>query len=381
MKKQKNTLSHANMHEDEISRMRYRKAIRKHMEHSDEFENTVEEYELEEDEMYMTPNRKRKRKRRLLPILVICLLLTTVSFGGYQYLSTLETGVWTVAVFGVDSRDGNTGKGSLADVQMIASINRETGDVNVISIYRDTYVNMGDDDYHKVNDAYLKGGSDLAIEVLNNNLDIAIDDYATFNWKAVAEGINILGGIELEITQPEFEYINSFITETVESTGVGSVHLTQPGYQRLDGVQAVAYARLRLMDTDFQRTNRQQKVIELAIEKAKLADISTLNTLVINTFAQVSTSMGINDILSMVKGIEKYNISNTAGFPFQYEVTNIDSRSCVVPANLTSNVIALHQFLYLNEDYVISESIKHISDDIEWLSGVGNKGSIVLTDE
>lgn len=94
-----------------------------------------------------------------------------------------------------------------------------------------------------------------------------IDDYAAFNWKAVAEAINVLGGIDLEITPAEFKYINGFITETVNSTGIGSTQLKQAGANHLDGVQAVAYSRLRLMDTDFQRTERQRKVIALALEK------------------------------------------------------------------------------------------------------------------
>ena len=111
------------------------------------------------------------------------------------------------------------------------------------------------------------------MKALERNLNLHIDDYATFNWKAVVDAINVLGGVDIEISDKEFAYINSFITETVNSTGVGSYQLEHSGMNHLDGVQAVAYARLRLMDTDFNRTERQRKVLGQAMEKAKTVQI------------------------------------------------------------------------------------------------------------
>ena len=133
-----------------------------------------------------------------------------------------------------------------------------------------------------------------------------IDDYATFNWKAVADVINILGGIDLEITDSEFAYINSFITETVNSTGIGSYQLKSAGMNHLDGVQAVAYARLRLMDTDYNRTARQRKVISLAVDKAKQADFGVLNNILVTVLPQLSTSIGFDDLLPLAKNLNKY---------------------------------------------------------------------------
>lgn len=199
-------------------------------------------------------------------MLLIFLLLAVTAYGSFLYLHR-PTGIWTVAVFGVDSRDGNTKK-ALADVQMVCTLDRETGEIRLASVFRDTYLKIDSKGtYHKINEAYFKGGQKQAVDALEENLDLKIDDYAAFNWKAVAEAINVLGGIDLEITPAEFKYINGFITETVNSTGIGSTQLKQAGANHLDGVQAVAYSRLRLMDTDFQRTERQRKVIALALEK------------------------------------------------------------------------------------------------------------------
>lgn len=164
-------------------------------------------------------------------------------------------GYWMIAIFGVDSRGTNVGKGTNADVNMIACINQDTGDIKLVSVYRDTYLNIDDKgSYNKINQAYAIGGPEQAVKALNKNLDLNITDYITFNWKGVADAINILGGVDVEITKSEFKYINSFITETVKTTGIGSHQLKSAGMNHLDGVQAVAYGRLRLMDTDYART-------------------------------------------------------------------------------------------------------------------------------
>ena len=220
----------------------------------------------------------KKRKKKGFRNILLILLAAFIAYGAWLFIHR-PTGIWNIAVFGVDSRDGNT-KNALADVQMICSIDRSTGEIKLVSVYRDTYLKINSEGtYHKINEAYFKGGQKQAVAALEENLDIKIDDYATFNWKSVAEAINILGGIDIDITPAEFKYINAFITETVNSTGIGSVQLAQAGPNHLDGVQAVAFSCLRLMDTDFQRTERQRKVVMLALEKAKQADVSTLTSL------------------------------------------------------------------------------------------------------
>lgn len=279
---------------------------------------------------------------------------------------------WTVAVFGVDSRDGGLEKDNHSDVEMICVLNRETGEIRIVSVFRDTYMQVSEEGkYHKINQAYFDGGHKQAVEALERNLDLKIDDYATFNWKAVADAITILGGIDLEISESEFAYINGFITETVNSTGLGSYQLEHPGMQHLDGVQAVAYARLRLMDTDYNRTARQRLVISLAMEKAKQADLKTLTTVLNTVLPQISTSVGINDLLPLAKSINKFHIGENGGFPFSRGETYIGKKDCVIPLTLESNVIQLHQFLYDDTEYQPSSEVKRISAQIAADSGMG----------
>lgn len=318
----------------------------------------------------------KKKKKRIGVILFQLLALAILGFCIYiafLFLNTKDSGYYNVAIFGVDSRDGNVKKNALADVNMIASINRATGEIKLVSVYRDSYTEIdGKGTFHKLNEAYFKGGPEQAVAALERNLDIKIDDYATFNWKAVIETINILGGVDLEITEPEFKYINGFITETVNSTGIGSVQLKAPGMQHLDGVQAVAYARLRLMDTDFNRTQRQRKVVTLAFEKAKNTDFMTLNHIISTVLPQISTSVGLNNIIPLAKNINKYHLGQTTGFPFEKETKVVNKRDYVIVVSLRNNVIALHKFLYGEDvNYTPSSALNTLSKQIIKNTGIG----------
>lgn len=268
---------------------------------------------------------------------------------------------WTVAAFGLDSRDGDGLSGANSDVIMLISMNGRSGEIKLVSVYRDTCLKTGEANYRKANSAYASGGPKRAVAMLNENLDLKIDDYIAVNWKAVADAINILGGVDLEITQNEFRYINSFITETVKSTGIGSVHLAKAGPNHLDGVQAVAYCRLRLMDDDFKRTQRQQRVIGLLLEKASRADYATLNQLIEVVLPQTASSIDAEDLYAVAGNVMKLKKPETTGFPSVNYCRTVDGASFVFADSLEENVKSLHEFLYGTHHYVPSKTVKEIS--------------------
>ena len=275
-------------------------------------------------------------------------------------------GYWTVALFGVDSRNNSVGKGNMADVIIICNLNQETGEIKLVSVFRDTYLSVDDEgSYNKINQAYFRGGPRQAVEALNRNLDLEIDDYATFNWKAVADAINILGGVDVELSKAEFYYINAYITETVEATGVASVHLKQAGLNHLDGVQAVAYARLRKMDTDFARTERQRLIIQLCFDKMKQSNFSVVNNIMEVVFPQIMTSVRFDDLIPLARNVANYTIGDTMGFPAARGDANMGNKGdCVIPQTLESNVKDLHSFLFDDADYEPSDMVKKISAKI-----------------
>ena len=347
---------------------------------------------------------EKKRKVRRIIILAVLEIFTLAGIFAYAYVARLMgaiqrpddfnenqvrneimspeqkkhmTGYRTIAVFGVDSRDGNVNKGTNADVIMICNINRDTGEIRLVSVFRDTYLNTGNGNvYNKINSAYATGGAAQALAALNKNLDLDISEYVTFNWKSVADGINMLNGVDIDISKAEFRYINSFITETVEKTGVPSVHLKSAGMNHLDGVQAVAYARLRKMDTDFQRTERQRLVIQKTFEKAKKADLGLLNRILLMEVDQIGSNLTFSDFTELLLDISKYHIGETGGFPFTRGDMTIGKKGdCVVPQTLESNVSELHKLLFDKEGYEPSDVVKKISAKIAADSGMYKQGS------
>lgn len=289
-------------------------------------------------------------------------------------------GYWTIAIFGVDARDNSTiNKSTNSDVNILCNINLETGEIKLVSLFRDTYLNLSKEgSYNKFNQAYFTGGPEQAMAAINRNLDLNVTDYATFNWKAVADAITILGGVDVELSKAEFYYINAFISETVAVTGIGSTQLTHAGMNHLDGVQAVAYGRLRLMDTDYARTERQRKVIKLAFDKAKTADYDTLNKVLGAVFPQISTNLGVGDFYTAIKNVNKYHIGETMGFPEARGDAKMGPKgACVIPQTLESNVVRLHEFLFGTENYDPSETVKSISKKIAADSGMYKEGNYV----
>lgn len=274
---------------------------------------------------------------------------------------------WTIGVFGLDSRNGSLGKGNSGDAQILCSINRTTGDIRLVSVYRDTYLLTGPSarDYGKISQSYANQGPEGNVAALSANLDLTIDGYVAFNWKAVADAINLLGGVDIELTKSEFHFINAFITETVASTGVPSTQLENYGMQHLDGVQAVAYMRIRQPDTDFDRTKRQRAVITQMFEKAKSADPGTLVQVVQTILPQTAMSLDQKDLVDMALNMSKYHISAAEGFPFTHQQAPIGKNGdCVIPNTLESNVEQLHEFLYDDKDYTCSDQVKEISREI-----------------
>lgn len=282
----------------------------------------------------------------------------------------------TVALFGVDSRTGILGKGSRSDTIIIASVNNETKDVKLCSVYRDTYLNMANGSYNKANGAYAFGGPDQAIRMLNMNMDLNITQYVAVDFTAIANVVDALGGIEIEVNEAEVTHLNNYTVETSEVVGRSTTKLPGAGKYNLDGIQAVSYCRIRYTKgDDFKRTERQRLVIEKIVEKAKTADVATLNKIVDDVFPQVATNMKVSDVTAMAADVLAYNIAGSEGFPFDKATGTFGSKgSCVVAADLITNVEQLHAFLYEGEsDYVVSDMVKEISQYITSETGVKAK--------
>ena len=285
------------------------------------------------------------------------------------------TGYTTYALFGIDHRDKNPALGTEnSDTMIIASVNNDTKDVKLVSIYRDTLLNLGDGTYSKANAAYAYGGPEQAITMLNTNLDLNITDYATVNFDALATIVDCLGGLDMDMSYAEIVHMNNYCVETSEETGKDYTPIELPpepediekiDYRyHLNGVQVTSYCRIRYTASlDMGRTERQRKVIQMIVSKAKSAGLSTIFDIMDQVFPMVTTSLNKTEILQLLPTMIGYSMNDTVGFPTNYKFATVKG-SVIVPTDLESNVIELHKFLYGDEDYTPSSTVKQNSQEI-----------------
>ena len=352
-------------------------------------------------------SKKQRRKRKLILFIVEIIILIIVAGALYVYSKlnlinrkeldqskvgknevskeTQQTfeGNTTIALFGLDNRDQGVYDTGNSDVIMVMNINNDTREVSLVSVYRDTYLNIAgegeEEKFRKANAAYSAGGAEQAVTMLNRNLDLDIDNYVAFDFKSVAEAIDILGGVEIDIeSQAEMDYLNDYISYTSEYVGGSDEMIDHLGKQTLNGVQAVSYARIRYTaGGDFKRAERQRRVLNELIKKAKDASLTELNELVNTIFPEVSTDLTQKDIISMMPVMLKYDMANSGGFPYD-KTTDTPSKkigSIVIPCDLESNVIQLHKQLFGTEDYQPSETVQSYNDTIIDLTGKTTKDS------
>ena len=274
------------------------------------------------------------------------------------------SGYRNIAIFGVDSRDSDLGKGNSSDCFIIASINNKTKEVKLASVYRDTYVQIEGHGLDKITHAYSYGEAPLALSTLNTNLDLNIKEFVTVNFDSVAEAVDLLGGIKMTLTDAEVQYINGYIEEVANVTGKKSNKITSAGTYTLDGVQAVAYGRIRYTEGgDYKRTERMRDVIEAMLKKLQTKSIGEINSLLDKILPKVYTNITAGSILTEIPSIMNYRITQSIGWPYDTKGITLD-RWYGVPVTLESNVQRLHRELFDEPDYTVSDTVKTISNKI-----------------
>ncbi|MCX4323584.1 MAG: LCP family protein [Lachnospiraceae bacterium] len=281
---------------------------------------------------------------------------------------TTMKGYRNIALFGVDSTTGALTKNTRSDTIMIASINQDTGDCKLVSVYRDTYLNLSNDSYNKCNAAYAKGGPEQAINMLNMNLDMNITDFVTVGFAGLTDTIDALGGVDIDVDDSEISHLNNYQLCIAEDLKREYTPVTQTGLQRLDGLQATGYCRIRYTaGDDFKRAERQREVLSAVADQAKKASLPKLTETANAVFEEVYTSLDLSEIVDMLGNVGAYNITATDGFPQEdmRATGTIGSKgSCVIPTNLEENVKWLHKFLFDADNYEPSSTVKECSEKI-----------------
>lgn len=306
------------------------------------------------------------------------------------------SGFTNIALFGLDSRTGAFDSATRSDSIILVSIDNDTGAMKMVSVYRDTMMEVTDSDgtvrYGKVNSAYNSGGIQEAVATLNTNLDLNITDYVIVNFAGMTEIIDMLGGLDLPITEDERLLINQYCGEMLQEAGSTETPpvLNQAGDVHLNGLQATAYCRIRKVayydpaggvhNSDFGRTARQRVVMEKLISKAKSSGISNLLNLAqqimnMNTEDKtfIKTSMTYDEIMDLVPVMIDYNMVGSDGFPYTLDTPNVDGASMVVAKGMAYNVSTLHKFLFNEENYQVSPKVQEINDYLINYTGVAEE--------
>lgn len=352
--------------------------------------------------------KKRRRRRILFGIEIFILLILIAGVFIYAKLGKMNftsldfskigvnsgvsnnkvmKGYTTIGLVGLDNRSTKLKSGN-SDTMIIASINNDTKKVKLVSVYRDTYLRIGEDSegngqYSKANAAYAKGGAEQFLNMLNTNLDLNVTDFVSVDFQAVAEAVELLGGIDVELKEEEVVHLNNYCVETSKVTGMDYTPLEKrEGTHHLNGVQTVAYARIRYTaGNDFRRAARQREVIYKIVEKAKKSDIATLSKILDKVFPNIYTSFTKAEILQMGMSMLSYDIEDQTGFPFDHLYGQrvkdaMGGKDVVLPVTLESNVIKLHEFLYPEDSYTPSEEVKAYSQRIVDQSGFGEESRL-----
>ncbi len=281
-------------------------------------------------------------------------------------------------LLGTDARDNSlealnkTGEGN-TDAIIIASLNNDTKEVKLVSVYRDTLLMVPasgkfNDTYRKATEAFFYSGVEATISMVNLNLDLNITDYVMVNFEALIRIVDAMGGVDLEITEDELYWLNEYLRDTGLNTGRTYTTVPNSGMVHLDGIQATAYCRIRYADgtLDYGRAERQRKIISLIFEKAKKMNITQLTNAINGVLDNVVTSVPASEILSMVPSVFDFSLVDQTGFPFEKfgsmkKVPEINIADPVFAMTLESNVSELHKYLFGVDNYEPTSRIKDIS--------------------
>ena len=338
--------------------------------------------------------KKKKRRKSILKILLIIFVVFIIidlilALSGYFYLKSklskiqyvpidksqiyideaVKSNLATyrnIALFGIDARKDTFSKGYRSDCIMILSLNEQTKEAKIMSLYRDSYLDIDEYGLDKVTHAYSYGGPKLALSTLNKNLDLNITEFVAVNFDTVRTVVDKVGGINMHITKEETKYINGYIDELNRIYKTNTKHITKEGDYKLNGIQALSYARIRYTEGgDYKRTERMRDVLNLVFEKVKHLSIPELNDLADEILPHVSTNITENEIMAMIPQVASINITDNFGFPYHKKGQMINKVYYSVPTSLEDDVKELHKQLFNEDNYTPSKTVKSIDKKIE----------------
>lgn len=278
-------------------------------------------------------------------------------------------GYVNIALLGVDSRSMSKKalKNANTDAIIIVSLNSKTNEVSLTSVYRDTYLRLqgpGGQYYGKINGALAAGGIEGSLKSLNEAMGLDIDQYVLFNFKMVAQLVDAVGGIEVNVHDYEIQQLNKYTIQTARNIHQKDYKLVKKaGKQTLQGVQAVSYGRIRKgVGDDFKRTSRMRVVIKKVTAKLKNLSISQMSDIMDVCLKQCQTNMSNKDMMAMAYRVPKMEFKKSSGFPYYFTGATLQGASSILPVNWEKNVKKFHKRVFGQEDYECPSSVIEIGN-------------------
>lgn len=347
---------------------------------------------------------RRKKGRGLKVALVIVLLMvlgigSAIAFGFTAVKNTLDNvgrveldpaliginpqvdselrNYRNIAILGIDARDMSDDKNVRSDAIIVASINKETNEIKMFSVYRDTMLDIGGGDgsgapsLDKVTHGYFYGGPTKMLYALNKNLDLNIKEVVVVNWKSVADTVDALGGLDIEIKDSEIKEMNKYIQDTYNNIGGSNEKIKRAGMQTLNGNQAVTYARIRkdAVEGDYRRNERMKIVVKATFDKAIKLDPKALNKISDEILPEIKTNMSSADMMNMMLKLTSYKMTDSVGWPYKVGQYS-DNGWFGPPVTLESNVIQLHEAFFGQTGYTPTQDVLKISKRISARTGL-----------
>ena len=317
----------------------------------------------------------------VLLLIAACVLVLVWRFSRIKHVSLKDiltnagaeshSGFREFVIYGVDSREGNLTEDAHSDTIIVCSMNESTKEVRMVSVYRDTYLDNTNGEYRKATECYYYGGPSRSVNMLNKNLDLDLHDYITVDFNAVVKAVDLIGGIDVEVTEEELPYINGYQTENAQVTGAQITPVESAGYQHLNGIQTLAYCRIRYTEGwDYRRTERQRAVLSKIFEQAKSQGPVRVAQIVDTMLPYIATSFSSPELLSIASAITDSTMVDSVGFPFEQQAANVSAGDCVIPVNLAQNVSELHAYLYQQSGYTPTQTVQDISNEIANTTGI-----------
>ncbi len=278
-----------------------------------------------------------------------------------------------IALLGIDARDMSSDEDVRSDAIIVASINKETNEIKMFSIYRDTMLDLGEGTpgLDKVTHGYFYGGPTKMLYAINKNLDMNVKEVVVVNWKSVADTVDALGGLEINIKESEIKEMNKYIQDTYDNIGGSDKKITKAGKQTLNGNQAVTYARIRkdAATGDYRRNERMKIVVQAAFEKAAQMDVKSLKKISNEILPEIKTNMSSADMMEMLLKLNSYEMTDSVGWP--YDVGSWSHGGWYgPPVTLSSNVTKLHEQFFGQEGYTPTQDVQDISSRISAKTGL-----------